>query len=227
VTRGRVGASVRRHVGSRLVALARAARWRLGPPPRHREFGADDFEKLRRRADSAGHDLLLPFASGALHTLFTPAARLAVVDTSDPRVEEGLRIAEESILRMAEQCDGRCRVAVVGIPTKERVFAERVYASGEPVPKGFAELALRETLLWERVRRRLADAEIPLIDPLPPLRALLARGENPYRGDWNGHPVAAGNEAIAEAVLASGVLTASRPARSEAMPSGDRADPRS
>jgi hypothetical protein len=41
---------------------------------------------------------------------------------------------------------------------------------------------------------------------LPHLRALLASGTNPYLPDWNGHPDAAGNDAIAEAVLASGVL---------------------
>ena len=200
---------------SRVLALVRAARARLGPPARRDDFGADDFEKLRRRAERAGHDLLLPFAMGPLSTVFTPAARLAVIDTSDARVEEGLRIAEDSILRMAEQCAGRCRVAVVGIPSKELVFAERVHASGEAIPRAFAELALRETLLWERVRRGLADAGIPLVDPLPRLRALLAKGVNPYRSDWNGHPDAAGNQAIAEAVLASGVL-------GDAEPSGSR-----
>jgi len=146
----------------------------------------------------------------ALSTVFTPAARLAVVDTSDARVEEGLRIAQAAILRMALQCAGRCRVAVVGIPSKELVFAERVRASGAATPTAFAELTLRETLAWERVRRALGAAGIPLVDALPRLRAVLAAGRNPYRGDWNGHPDAAGNEAIAEAVLASGVLGAAQ-----------------
>ena len=129
-----------------------------------------------------------------------------MIDTSDARVDEGLRIALAAIRRMAEQCAGVCEVAVVAIPTKERVFAELLYASAAAVPRAFAELTLRENLVWERVRRELDEAGIPLVDAMPQLRALLASGRNPYLGDWNGHPDAAGNAAIAEAVLESGVL---------------------
>lgn len=196
---------------SRLLALARAAERRLpGADAPRAAPGAGDFEQLAQRAARAGHDLLLPFPDAALSTLFTPAARLAVIDTSDARVEEGLRIAQAAILRMAERCKGRCRVAVVGIPSKELVFSERVRASGAALPEAFAELTLRETLVWERVRSALGAADIPLVDTLPALRALLDAGRNPYFGDWNGHPNAAGNEAIASAVLASGVFDAAQ-----------------
>ena len=60
---------------------------------------------------------------------------------------------------------------------------------------------------------RSRRAGIPLVDTLPKLRASLAAGHNPYRSDWNGHPIAGGNAAIAEAVLESGVLDATSPAR--------------
>jgi lysophospholipase L1-like esterase len=211
---------------SRLVALARAAARAVSGSNGSRDAsGAGGFEALRARAAEAGPDLLLPFGEAQLSTVFTPAARLAVLDTSDARVEEGLHIALDRILQMSEACAQRCRVAVVAIPTKELVFAAHVHASGVPVPRVFAELALRENVVWERVRRALSAAGVPMVDTLPYLRGLLAEGTNPYRRDWNGHPDAAGNEAIARAVLDSGVLDlASRPARSEAKPNGDRTE---
>ncbi len=197
--------------GSRLRALAGAAVRAIRAPREERrahDTGAGDFEELRLRAARSGHDLLLPFDAAGLQTVLTPAARLATIDTSDARVEEGLRISLAALLRMADACTERCSLAVVGIPSKELVFAERVRASGSTQSDVLAELALRETLLWERIRRALAEADIPLVDTLPGLRALVTAGRNPYRSNWNGHPIAAGNEAIALAVLASGALDA-------------------
>ncbi|HVN38363.1 MAG TPA: hypothetical protein VMW19_09370 [Myxococcota bacterium] len=193
---------------SRLVALFGAAGSALFAREPQQAPERVDFDTLRARAEAAGAHWLLPFARGDLSTVFTPAARLALVDTSDARIEEGVRIALQEIRRMAEQCAGRCRLAVVAIPTKERVFAAFLHASGAALPRAFAELTLRENLLWERVRRALESDRIPLVDTLPRLRAELAAGRNPYLGDWNGHPDAAGNEAIAEAVRASGLLGA-------------------
>ena len=47
---------------------------------------------------------------------------------------------------------------------------------------------------------------IEVIDTLPALRAALARGENPYPPNWNGHPNDVGNDAIALAVRRSASL---------------------
>jgi hypothetical protein len=41
------------------------------------------------------------------------------------------------------------------------------------------------------------------VDALPALRAALARGENPYPADWNGHLNALGNDLVADAVAGS------------------------
>ena len=220
--KGRSGGALQRALqrldeNSRVLALGRALVHAAAGRNAARDYadvGAADFDTLRERAARAGGDLLLPFRDGALQTVLTPVARRAVVDTGDPRVEEGLRIALVALERMQQRCAASgCRLAVVGIPSKELVFAEHVRARGAPLPTVYAELALRETLVWERIRAALARSGVPLIDTLPALRALLAAERNPYRDDWNGHPIAAGNGAIAEAVLASGVLDAARPAR--------------
>jgi hypothetical protein len=195
---------------SRLLALARAVEFAIRGPrfDSPDDTGAGEFAALRELALRSGTELLLPFEAGGIQTVLTPAARLAVIDTSDPRVEEGLRISLDALQRMADECAERCRLVVVGIPSKELVFAERASAGDAAPHAAFAELALRETLLWERIRRALASAGVPFVDTLPALRAQVAKGRNPYRSDWNGHPIAAGNEAIAEAVLASGALDA-------------------
>jgi hypothetical protein len=196
---------------SRVLALVRALLHAVSGRASGRDYaddGARDFDELRERAARFGSDLLLPFADARVKTVLTPAARRAVLDTGDARVEEGLRITLEALVRMHRRCaESGCRLAVVGIPSKELVFSERVRAGGAP-PTAYAELTLRETLVWERIRAALQHANVPLVDTLPRLRALLASDRNPYRSDWNGHPIAAGNAAIAEAVIASGVLDA-------------------
>jgi hypothetical protein len=212
--KGRSGNAFRRALerfddNSRVLALLRAVAHVVHPrPPRdYADVGAKDFAELRERAAEAGGGLLLPFSDPPLQTVLTPVARRAVIDTGDPRVEEGLRIGIGALERMQRRCAASgCRIAVVGIPSKELVFAERVLAGGAVQNTALAELALRETLVWERIRAALSRAGIPLIHTLPRLRAEVAAGRNPYRDDWNGHPVALGDAAIAEAVLASGVL---------------------
>jgi hypothetical protein len=44
------------------------------------------------------------------------------------------------------------------------------------------------------------------VDTLPTLRAAIARGENPYPSDWDGHLNALGNDLVASAVAESAAL---------------------
>jgi len=74
----------------------------------------------------------------------------------------------------------------------------------------YARLVDAETAMWAHARRFLEARSIPWIDALPALREALERGAAPYPPDWNGHPNATGNEQIARAVLASGLLAAGR-----------------
>ena len=54
--------------------------------------------------------------------------------------------------------------------------------------------------LWSRVGAFLAERRIAFVETIGALREALERGDVPYPHDWNGHPNAAGNAAIALAV---------------------------
>jgi hypothetical protein len=154
------------------------------------------WEHYAEQVASADPNLL--FASEA--TVFTPAARAALLDPTDPRVEEGIRIALDALERAAGRCAERCRLAVAGIPTKELVFAERIAASGVAAPPSYLRLVEDELAFWSRVGAFLRARRIPFVATTGALREALDRGEAPYLPDWNGHLNAAGNAAIAFAV---------------------------
>jgi hypothetical protein len=201
--RGRVRQVFRDHAGdpierhSRLFGLARAlARLAAAPPAAFAAKGRKPWEHYAEQVASADPNLL--FASEA--TVFTPAARAALLDPTDPRVEEGIRIALDALERAAGRCAERCRLAVAGIPTKELVFAERIAASGVAAPPSYLRLVEDELAFWSRVGAFLRARRIPFVATTGALREALDRGEAPYLPDWNGHLNAAGNAAIAFAV---------------------------
>jgi hypothetical protein len=201
--RGHVRQALRDHVGdpierrSRLFGLGRAlARVAAPAPAAFAEASRKPWEHYAQQVASADPGLL--FASEA--TVFTPAARAALLDPTDPRIEEGIRIALSALERAAARCAVRCRLVVAGIPTKELVFAERIAASGVTAPPLYLRLVEDELAFWSRVGAFLAERSIPFVATTGALRDALDRGDAPYPPDWNGHPNAAGNQAIALAV---------------------------
>ncbi|MGE0432818.1 MAG: hypothetical protein AB7K09_03210 [Planctomycetota bacterium] len=134
-------------------------------------------------------------------TLLTPRFRLRVLDMSDPRIEEGLRLTLVALEQLRDLCRAHhAQLKVALIPTKEWVLAPLADA---PADTALGELAVAEAQLWERVRRELSALEIATIDVLPALRAAASEGRFPYRNTDDGHPNAAGNAAIADAVRAA------------------------
>jgi hypothetical protein len=187
---------------SRLLGLFHALA-RVASPRRETEVAGSRWKPWDHYAAKVAEldpALLLPVSDGRSGTILTPAARAGVLDARDPRVAEGERIALAALAAAARRCAARCRIAVVAIPTKELVFADLVRAQRAPPPPVYTRLIADERALWRRVGAVLARRGIPLVDGLPALRESLARGESPYPPDWNGHPNAAGNEAIARAV---------------------------
>jgi hypothetical protein len=136
-----------------------------------------------------------------LTTLFSPGYRILVLDDTDPRIVEGERIAFLAYRLIAQSCrQPHCSFYVTMIPTKETAFRVRVESS-----LGHQSYMVD---LWDAEGRAHANASaffarehIATIDTLPLLEALIASDVNPYTEDADIHPVEAGYNAIARAVV--------------------------
>ena len=133
--------------------------------------------------------------------------RREVVDYRDPRIEAGLAVIRASHARIAERCrETGTRLVVVFIPTKENVFAGRIHhlKAHAPLPQLVAdEEALKRTLIED-----LDDLHVEYVDLLGPLRSAPAQ---PYFEHLDGHPSAAGHDAIAgepDRILHEDLITA-------------------
>ena len=192
---------------SKLVALYEQLTWRLSGRAEVPESasGSSDWDENLRTLAGAPHDLLFPYDDGTVRTVFTPSARLSAQDLSDPRIAEGLRMTLSSLERIAEICRGRARLFVLLIPTKEMVFSRRVMDHGRGVPQAFTRVVEAERVIRERILRFLDERGIARIDAYELLRetlyteAPLVPERRPYPESWDGHPAAAGHEAIATA----------------------------
>jgi len=190
---------IERH--SRLFGLGRALARRVIPAPAASAAAShESWDRYAQRVASADPNLLFAFRDAVAATVLTPAARAAVLDPTDPRIEEGIRITLAALELAGERCGDRSRLVVVGIPTKELVFAEHVSASGVAAPPVYTRLVEDERAFWSRLGNLLAERRISFVDTAPALRAALDRGDAPYPPDWDGHPGPAGNAAIALAV---------------------------
>jgi hypothetical protein len=163
---------------------------------------------VRRGLLSAAHGHALgygpPFCvryhDDAMTTVFAPGYRLVALDETDPRIVEGERISLLAFQYLDERVRRTgSRLYVVLIPTKEAAYRSRVQQSlgAEPI---LASLWQAEDRARNSAFEFLHRNDISMIDTLPALEAAIAKGVNPYRDDADGHPVDAGNTAIAEAV---------------------------
>jgi lysophospholipase L1-like esterase len=166
-----------------------------------------DFARYTRRAAEGEPGLLEPFEDGSLSTVFTPRARLPALDPSDPRIEDGLRILVALLRRMRDSAPP-AQLAVLLVPTKELVYAEHATSRGARLHDSHVRLVAAETDLRQRLTAALDARGVPWIDALPELRAALSEQHPPYEMDWNGHPNAEGNAAIARSLLRSEVFAA-------------------
>ena len=145
-----------------------------------------------------------PIECGKFCTVLTPDHRLCAVNLNDPRIAEGHRLSLEAIRLM----DKRTRMAnidfiVLLIPTKELVFKNVVYETGQTIPDVYKTLIDNEELLWHRTKAYLKNQGIDYIDSLPVLRGCFQSGAQPYKITSDGHPNPIGHRAIAELVLST------------------------
>jgi hypothetical protein len=152
-------------------------------------------------AEDVWPKLCLRYRDQKLTTLFSPAYRMLMLDDTDPRTVEGERIALLAYRVMAQRCrPPQCSFYVMMIPTKETAFRARVESS----------LGQQSYMvdLWNAEGRARANASaffarehIATIDTLPFLEKLIASDVNPYPEGADIHPVVAGYDAFARAVV--------------------------
>jgi lysophospholipase L1-like esterase len=210
---------------SKLAALYEQIEWRMSG--RRSSLAADAqparWDEIERITSRVPADLLFAYEDGSFRTVFTPQGRMPAMKLEDPRIAEGLRITLAVFDRIAAATKGRAQLVALYIPTKEMVYGSRVRARSKSVPAAFEQRLEAE----ERVRSTLTNAlqderGIRVIDSLESLRSSLAIAgllddEAPlYPDSWDGHPAAAGYEAIARAVSDAILLQGHRAAIAQA-----------
>ena len=197
---------------AKLVSLYKQLRWHLSGKARVLDAGAqpESWQQIMSTIEGVPPTLLLPLEGHRVRTVLTPGARQRALDTSDPRIAEGFRLTAEALREIAGKVQGRARLVVVLLPTKEAVVAEAARQSGGMFAAA-AAVAERERRVRRDLRRMLEELAVEVVDPLGKLSAQLLAAEqsadpdaeSPYPESWDGHPGPAGHAAIAAAVAAA------------------------
>lgn len=134
-----------------------------------------------------------------IRTVFTTAYRLTGLDLDDPRVVEGLRITKVVLTRIRDKVQGRAKLIVLMIPTKELVYADLMKSHGVS-----NATFSREVEMERRSRADLIqwfhDNGIEAIDALPQMQNAIARRQQLYPSTTESHPNSSGYGVIAGVV---------------------------
>lgn len=182
---------------SRLYGLANAVR-RAYDYYERRPIWADPDDQLDTSRE------YIRYQGPRFKTVLDPTYRFIGVDLSDPRVVEGLRIAQETFSLMHERSKAAgVNFMVVYIPTKELTLSRNVYAELAEVPPAYSQQVESEQAVRERLGAYLAAEQIPFVDTAPVLQELAQNGTLPYSATKDGHLNLEGQRAVAELVLAA------------------------
>lgn len=160
-------------------------------------------------------DFIIPFAKDSddnfvrytnevhgIDKYFNPSGRLSVMDCSDPKIQEGLRISNNCIKSMKAICDrNNIELIIVIIPTDITVYSSYLYNSkGLRFNEKFDAIIDGEKSLKSQLVQQLKRDSIDYIDVTDSLRAHTFEIIYPKYED--GHPSPRGYQIIAEAVAA-------------------------
>lgn len=141
------------------------------------------------------------FADG-VHTVFTPTLRLAS-NQDHPAVKAGYEIMADVARRIAELAESlSVRLVLAVVPTKELVYALKVEQEGLAAPADYLTLVRHERENIDRLGRQLADLKnATYVDLVGPLQQAAITPTALYPPNINGHPIAAGYQVIAQALV--------------------------
>ena len=158
------------------------------------------WEELKANADAHPSEFAI-LEYGNLRTILTPDYRLLALDMDSQMIVEGMRLSMEGFRLMKERADAAgVAFAVLVIPTKELAFKDVIGPAGLSNDKCLARLIENEELALARAIAFLEEHDIPTMDARPYLAEKIARGEQPYPIDEDGHPNAMGHRIIAQCV---------------------------
>lgn len=142
------------------------------------------------------------YQHGGISTVFHSSYRLAAVDTSLPKVREGLRITREVLVDLAGRVDAApgAEFLVLLLPTKERIFARAVASAGIPTPHSYIRGVSEEAKISFGLMALMREHGIRYLDLLPVFEQAVARGEAIFPSNADGHFTALGYRRLAEAV---------------------------
>lgn len=160
---------------------------------------AEDFDSAAAALTEAQKQFASPYDGPTWRTILTSPYRLTVSDRDDARIDYGFQAAKAALSGLADKTEADAvELMVVLVPTKEFVFADVVDAAEDHI--GFQALVAWETRNRAELVAFLETENIPVIDPLPALRAA---AEQPYFENADGHPNPLGHEIIARSIDAA------------------------
>jgi hypothetical protein len=167
-----------------------------------RPDAALDVEDLPRVAWPPPDEDRWPVALGGVPlTVFTPRLRLAS-NVDHPGIDAGWEIMARVAEQIVDQAPrfGFTPVFTI-LPTKERVFAERLRREGIDLDPDYAILVAAEERRSESLKRRILDGGATYVDVLAPLERAASTGVRIYPTDQDGHPTEVGHAVISNALL--------------------------
>lgn len=134
-----------------------------------------------------------------VRTVLTTAYRLTALNLDEPRIVEGLTITKESLARLQQKVNGRSRLVVLLIPTKESVYGDVMRSAGR-TNGTYERLLEMESRARNELQKWCTEKQVQCIDALPALQSALQRHEHIYLTSTESHPSPAGYAVIGAAV---------------------------
>ena len=141
------------------------------------------------------------FDGGKSKSVLNISSDLAALDTNDPRIAEGLRIALDVFSKMNDKAiSDNVGFIVLLIPTKELVFKDYVLQKADQIPIAYRDSVEKQSVLWKKITDHLDRNHIQYVDPLPALRKALVDGPQPFPISANSHLNSEGHKLIAKLI---------------------------